>query len=196
MNYDEKYTTYQLSRQSLRKFIRNLYLKPILKQVEGKSIDFGCGIGELLQKLPEGSLGLEINKYTVAYCREKGLNVELFDPDFDNYDLKCLNESDGFTTLIISHVLEHLFEPQKIIQKLIISARRLGITKIIIIVPGIKGYESDITHRTFIDKTFFIVNDLCEFDGYKIQTAKYFPIDLYFIGKYFTYHELWVIYKP
>ncbi len=194
MNYDEDYTKYQSSRQFHRKFIRNFYLKPILKQVVGKSIDFGCGIGELLQKLPYGSIGLEINKYTVAYCLKKGLNVVLFDPGLDNYDLKSLNEEDGFKTLILSHVLEHLDEPQKIIRKLIISAERLGIRKIIIIVPGIKGYNTDKTHKIFIDKTFFIVNDLCEIGNYKITTEKYFPIDLEFIGKFFTYHELWVIY--
>jgi len=193
MNYDEKYTKYQLSRQFLRRVLRNIYLMPILKQIDGKSIDFGCGVGVLLQKLPAGSLGLEINKYTVAYCLEKGLNVELFDPEFDNYDLKSLDESDGFKTLILSHVLEHLDEPQKIIKKLLFSAKRLGIKKIIIIVPGIKGYKSDKTHKTFIDKTFFIVNDLCEIDDYEIKIHNYFPINLESIGKYFRYHELWII---
>ncbi len=64
MEYDSNYTHYQLKRSYLRKIIRKIYLQEIVKKNIGKAIDFGCGVGELLEKLPEGSLGFDINSYT------------------------------------------------------------------------------------------------------------------------------------
>jgi len=100
LKYDQKYTNYQLNRGIIRKKIRKIYLKNILKYVIGKTIDFGCGIGELLSLLPEKSIGYDINEATVKYCKKKGLNVEHYSPEIDNYELNRVKPG-IYSTLIL-----------------------------------------------------------------------------------------------
>jgi len=101
MKYDQEYTNYQLKRSWFRKKARNIYLKNTLRFVIGKTIDFGCGIGELLSLLPEGSIGYEINEATVRYCKKMGLNVEYYNPELDKYELNQLKPG-IYSTLILS----------------------------------------------------------------------------------------------
>ncbi len=193
LKYDQKYTDYQLKRSIIRKKIRKIYLKNILKYIIGKTIDFGCGIGELLSLLPDGSIGYEVNEATVRYCKKMGLNVEYYNPELDNYELKQLKPGE-YSTLIMSHVLEHLNDPVKTLNNLFQSCNHLDLQRIIIIVPGEKGFQHDKTHRIFINYDFFIKNRLKNIYNYSLQKKQYFPINLKSIGKYFKYHELIIIY--
>lgn len=190
--YDQVYTDYQLKRSWLRKAIRRLYLRHTAKQVKGKSIDFGCGIGELLAMLPSGSLGLEVNEATVRYCKERGLPVKAYDPVSDGYRFSGL-PAGVFTTFIMAHVLEHLDGPAGALRTVLGSCSRLGIERVVIVVPGLKGFRHDKTHQTFIDRRFFI-NDLCEVSGYRITASNYFPFPFSWAGNYFLHNELTVIY--
>jgi hypothetical protein len=179
----------------LQKILRELYIRPILKHIDGKTIDFGCGIGDLLRILPDGSMGLELNKHSVNYCKNIGLTVEYYNPEEDDYFFSNINKKDGFRTLVISHVLEHLIDAKYILPKLVSSAKRIGIKKIIIIVPGIRGFFSDPTHKIYIDKTFFLVNNYQKIDDYIIKFERYYPINVRIIGNMFKYQELWIIYE-
>jgi hypothetical protein len=192
--YDQQYTDYQIKRSWLRKMVRRWYLNHTLKYVRGKAIDFGCGIGELLSKLPKGSIGFEVNIASIAYCKESGLDVRHYQPDVDNYQLKDCKPGE-YQTLIISHVLEHLETPHIILHLLLESCNRLDIERIIFIVPGIKGFLSDQTHKTFIDIPYIKKHHLSDIDGYDIIGTRYFPLNVSWIGKYFTHHELMVIYE-
>ena len=49
---------YQLDRSPLRKLLRRPYLRAAAGFVEGAAVDLGCGVGELLSRLPAGSMGL------------------------------------------------------------------------------------------------------------------------------------------
>ena len=46
---------------------------------DGPTLDYGCGAGELLELLPAGSEGAEVNREAVEYCRSKGLRVSQTD---------------------------------------------------------------------------------------------------------------------
>ena len=194
ISYNEKYTDYQLKRNWIRKVIRKFYLNNTLKYVKGKSIDFGCGVGELLKKLPQGSIGFDVNEVTVKYCRNIGLNVINYQPEVDRYELKGC-EVGEYKTLIMSHVLEHLENPSVVLHLLLKSCKRLSIEQVIIIVPGKKGFRSDLTHKTFIDMRYLENYHLSDIEGYDIAKTEYFPINVSWIGKYFTHHELIVIYE-
>jgi SAM-dependent methyltransferase len=86
--YNEHYTEYQLKRRGLlRRIAREYYLNAATKLLKGRVINFGCGVGELLQRLPVDSVGLDINPASVAYCRSKALDVRLYDPETDEYQL-------------------------------------------------------------------------------------------------------------
>lgn len=191
-SFDKNYTNYLLNRTTFRKIIRSFYLNNILKWVHGKTIDFGCGIGDLLKRLPNGSIGLEINPSTVEYCKEQQLNVHLYDPESDCYNFKNI-ESGSYKTFVSSHVLEHLTNSSEIFAKIQKSCYNLGIENIIIIVPGHKGFNTDKTHITYIDKDYIIKN-MNRDENYKIVSMKYFPLNLSWFGSLFTHNELVVVY--
>lgn len=194
MDYDRSYTEYQLKKRSwLRQWVRKIYLKATLRLLKGRTIDFGCGPGELLRKLPPGSIGLDINQTTVEYCRREGLNVHLYDPQRDKYSLSDYTPG-KYDSLLLSHVLEHLDSPDLVLHSLLQAARRLGIRRVVIIVPGKKGFAFDSTHRTYIDRSFFKNHKLTEVEGFRIVEQRYFPMNVHVIENVFSYLEFQIVY--
>ncbi len=191
--YNKDYTGYQLQRSPMRKLVRRVYLRHTLKYVKGKTIDFGCGIGELLTLLPAGSLGLEVNETTVNYCRGIGLEVQLYHPECDNYAFIGL-EAGEFNTFVMSHVLEHLEKPAEIMRTILHSCGRMGIERFILIVPGLKGFMHDCTHKKFIDSRYLEEHELYDVCGYRILKHEYFPVNVPWAGNFFTHNESLFIY--
>ncbi len=151
-------------------------------------------MGELLARLPPGSLGLEVNPATVTYCRGLGLNVEYYDPAGDGYQFEDL-PADAYTTFVMSHVLEHLKDPDQVLRSILRSCERLGISSVILIVPGAKGFAFDHTHKTFIDEAYLGDHDLWNVPPWTVHWKEYFPFNAPWVGRYFTYHELLFIYE-
>jgi SAM-dependent methyltransferase len=192
--YDERYTDYQRRRGRLRRLVRRVYLAHAAGLCRGRVLDFGCGIGALLERLPAGSLGLEVNAASVAYCRSRGLNVALYDPETDGYTLRDLPIGQ-FETLIASHVLEHLEQPDEALRLLFGACNRLGITRVVIIVPGPKGFASDSTHRTFVDEAYLRERHLLDVAGWRRVCSRRFPLDKAWFGRLFTHNELSVVWE-
>jgi hypothetical protein len=159
----------------------------------GNTIDFGCGIGEQLACFSKNSIGVEINKFAVEYCTSKGLNVVLYDYETDDYSFKGFPEN-KYQTLVISHVLEHLNDSDLILKKIMNSCARIGVKRIIIIVPCEKGFKHDLTHITFINYNYLQEKGLLSYSGFAADKIGYFPFNLKSIGKIFTYNEFYVIY--
>lgn len=173
--------------------VKFFYLKNILRNVLGPTIDFGCGAGQLLARLPTGSIGLEVNPYLVKELQRINLNVILYDPN-DQFSLHSL-PANYYKTLVMAHVLEHFNDADSILRQLCYSCNNLGIQRLIFVLPGIKGFKSDKTHKTFIDKIYLERNGLFHCGDYSIKKTSYFPINLEFIGKYYAFHEFMVIYE-
>ncbi|CAD2260994.1 class I SAM-dependent methyltransferase [Xanthomonas arboricola] len=192
--FDERYTSYQTDRAPLRKLVRKIYLRSAQSLLRGPTLDFGCGVGELLGRLPEGSRGLEYNGATVAYCRRRGLVVDHYDGFADNWQLSVIPDSIRFESMVVSHVLEHLEAPAAIFSNLARAARRLGVQRLLVIVPGKAGFRSDPTHLTFIDSQFLSGSELVAAAGFKLQTLRYFPFDKRWLGDWFTHHEIQALY--
>jgi len=74
-DYGADYAEQQLSRSRhpLRRLIKGFYLRNLLSDVVGPTIDFGCGAGQILERLPEGSIGFEANNHLVSALNEKGM---------------------------------------------------------------------------------------------------------------------------
>lgn len=187
MEFDEDYTRYQMNRSRFRKLVRKLYLRRAASQVAGSTLDFGCGIGELLSVLPEGSRGLEYNEATVAYCRSIGLPVDHYDGFADDWSLSRLSREDGFESMVVSHVLEHLEHPASVFRKLLAAAERLGIRRVLVIVPGMAGFRIDPTHLTFVDEPV-LRQSLPH--GWVREESFHFPFPAAWVGDYFAYNEL------
>lgn len=192
--FDVVYATEQLRRSSnpLRKIIKIFYLKNILRDVKGRTVDFGCGAGQLLACLPAGSVGLEVNSHLVTALRKTGLDAQLYDVD-DDFSFNEFHPGD-YQTFIMAHVLEHFDGADNKLRKILHSCCRIGIERVIIVVPGAKGFSSDVTHKTFINKNYLIEHQLSSCEGYVLREKSYFPINIEFIGNYFVFHELKLIY--
>lgn len=188
--YGDEYFEYLRNRSVIRSFVRHFYLNNILKWVRGKSIDYGCGAGELLSRLPHDSIGFEINPVAVKYCKEVR-NLNVFTIDQSNSVLRSV-EKNKFSTFIMSHVMEHVSDPERFLKKTMEECREIGITRLIFVVPGEKGFKSDKTHKTFIDIDFFRKNQ--NSDKYNLIHYNYFPINSAAAGKWFTHNELLVVF--
>lgn len=191
--YAEEYFDYLHKRTFLQRVARKAYLRDIKSYCTGATIDFGCGVGELLKILPKGSIGFEINRVAVNYCLTQGLNVMLYEPETDDYKLTPV-QVNTFQSFTMNHVLEHTENTKHVIEKIFESCARLGIHRIVFTVPGIKGYKSDKTHRTFIDPSFLKKNDLLNNVYYTLKKYKYFPFNSPIVSRYFTHNELRLIF--
>lgn len=193
--YSQAYLDYQLSRSPFRFWVRqNFYLKNMLRFAQGKVLDLGCGLGEFISLSPAGSLGLEINTETVRFGREQGLNIDYYDVSTDDYAFQGI-PAGVYRTFVMSHVLEHLPDPATVVRKVMDACDRLGIETLIFVVPGVKGFQSDKTHLTFIDKDFFCDHALNEIGNYRVIHQQYFPFDSKWFSRYFTHNELMTVYQ-
>lgn len=187
--FDNNYTRYQSERSAARKFVRKLYLKRAARQLPGKTLDFGCGVGELLAWLPEGSQGVEYNRATVEHCRARGLDVRFYDGFEDGWSLSAFGPEDGFRSMVISHVLEHLDEPAAVLGRLLRTAERLGMENVLVIVPGRAGFRIDPTHRVLVDEDMIRA---AVGAPWRVERAFRFPFDWERVGDVFVYNELHV----
>ena len=192
--FGQDYTDYQANRSLLRKWVRRAYLRSAAAQLTGPTLDFGCGVGELLERLPAGSHGLEYNQATVALCRRKGLPVDAYDGFADDWGLSVLAPGSRFDSMVVSHVLEHLEEPAQVLRRLLLAGQRLGVRRVLVIVPGRAGFRIDATHRTFVDRALLADAGVVQGSGFGMERAGYFPGNLRGIGDWFPHHELQVLY--
>lgn len=193
--YDQGYTDYQTNRNGLRKLVRGFYMRSAIAQLDGATIDFGCGVGELLARLPQGSTGLEINQATVKYCLDRGLDVMHYDAEDDGWSLSPLVASGRrYESMVISHVLEHLDHPMRKFNSLLRASRELGVRRVLAIVPGKAGYASDSTHLTFVDAEMLLSDSAVRGTGFSLVRKAYFPGNVRFMGDFFPHHELQALY--
>jgi SAM-dependent methyltransferase len=191
--YADEYFQYLQGRTALRKFLRNAYLRDIRKYCQGKTIDFGCGVGDLLLMLPSGSVGFEVNAVAVEYNKAKGRAVELYLPEKDDYSFTMVQPG-HYQTFTMNHVLEHLTDPARVIRRIFEGCHRVGIVRVVFTVPGHKGYASDKTHRTFIDVTYLEKHGFTENEFYRLAVKKYFPLNSELFGRCFTHNELRLVF--
>jgi len=111
-----------------KSFFRHSAILKLIK--EKKVLDIGCGDGLFLTALKEKgveAVGVDISDVAVKKCREKGLNVVLLDAN----DSSMPFSDKSFELVVLSDVLEHLYNPDDIL----IEAKRLS-KKVLISVPN------------------------------------------------------------
>ena len=192
--FDEHYASEQQrrSRNRLRRFVKNFYLQHVLADVKGASIDFGCGAGQMLRLLPAGSVGFELNPVLVDALTREGLVVHRNSGTMQDFDLAPLHGN--FGTLVISHVLEHLNDPASALQRLMTACSRLGVQRIIAVVPGLKGYRSDATHNTFIDRRYAESHFRDLDKEFALSGINYFPGNWEWLGPLYVFHEMKLVF--
>ena len=156
------------SRHPLRRLIKKFYLDRVVRELRGPTIDFGCGAGQLLARLPADSVGLEVNPHLVQALQQAGMNARLYDAYSDDFSLSQL-EVGRYESFTISHVLEHFDDTAAVMRKLWRACARLGVTTVVAVVPGARGYAYDSTHKTFVTQAWLRQNGLSECEGFVLD---------------------------
>ena len=195
VEFDEAYAARQISRRGnpLRRWLRAFYLDRVVRFAHGPTVDIGCGAGPLLRRLPAGSIGLEVNPTLVTALRAEGFTVIAAEQDPSRIVLDQV-EPHAVQTAVLSHVLEHFDAAADVLKRLFEDCRRLGITRLVVVVPGRVGYDSDATHRTYVTLDYLRSHSLLQGPGRRVVHHSFFPGDHPSIGDLFIYHELMLVY--
>ena len=122
---------------------RRFFVYPIIKKFcKGKVLDVGCGTGQFL-KYCQNAKGVDVNSDCVEFCKTQGLDV--INMKYDQLPF-CDN---SFDTLVLDNVLEHIKDPAPLMNECYRVLTPTG--RIIILVPGEKGFERDDDHKMFYD---------------------------------------------
>ncbi|HKP13731.1 MAG TPA: class I SAM-dependent methyltransferase [Blastocatellia bacterium] len=148
----------------------------------GFTLDIGCGIGRNLLHLAGDGVGVDHNPHSVEMARARGLQA--FTPA--EFEASPFNAAGRFDSLLLSHVVEHMTEPEAIrLLESYLHALRAG-GQVIQITPQESGYRTDPTHVEFMD--FAALNRIA--CAVKIKPVKQFsfPFPRSF-GRLFRYNE-------
>ena len=137
-----------------KKFIIN---HKINKYITNTALDYGCGTNGL-NSLRNDIIGVDINKEIIKYCISKGRKAILIND-------KIPFKDNSFQTIIMDNVLEHIANPDSTISELKRVLNKNG--KIIIGLPGYKGFLHDPDHKRFYS----------EEDIIKLMNNFYFDLD-------------------
>jgi ubiquinone/menaquinone biosynthesis C-methylase UbiE len=181
---DKEYFEYLRNRSWFSFLFRKYFYKHIWEEFKGKVLDVGCGLGEFLEEYPNSS-GIDINRYCVDYCKEKGLDVKFGSATKIPYKNKSF---DGIFCLC---VLEHLKRPELAIKEMYRVLKPKG--KLVLIVPTELGFRRDKTHVKFWHKEN--LRELLEKFNFKIERMFYCPFSFKFFRERIFFNELRVIAK-
>ncbi len=136
---------YQYSSSTPKYFNLFLFLSPLRKsatdfkvmylpKLHGKILDIGCGSGDFLLFMHSKGwnvTGIDSDLKAVQRAKGKGLNVikgNLLDQNFQN---------ESFDAIVLSHVIEHLYDPNKILNECMRILKKGG--KLVIATPNIES---------------------------------------------------------
>ena len=89
---------------------------------EGKTLDFGCGLGQFIFLHKDTAIGAEISNFALKFCKSKGLRV---------YNSRKLPKG-KFDNILCIHALEHL-NPREYIRKFKNLLKKNG--KLLLVLP-------------------------------------------------------------
>jgi methionine biosynthesis protein MetW len=141
----------------------------VVLNLEPKSIlDIGCGNGFLISELTKHGIlcqGTDVSAEAVKLCNEKG--VKATQTDVDNSNLPF--NSENFDVVICSEVIEHLFDPDHVLEEirrvlaqkgfLVLTTPNLGwwLNRIVLLL-GYQPYNTEVSSRRNLGR----LHSVCE----------------------------------
>lgn len=166
MTSNNNYFEYLKKRSNLGFLYRKYSLYPQLsRHLKGHTLDIGCGIGDMLL-YRKNTIGVDINPHTVEFCNARGADARLM----TGSTLPFLPNE--FSSVLMDNVLEHIIDPTELLAETRRVLNAKG--KLLIGVPGIKGWNSDVDHKLFYDE-FLLISTIEKMGFFHIKTF-YTPI--------------------
>jgi len=167
------------------KQIMNFFSQP------GKVLDIGCGLGEVLSVFQENGwecTGVDFNQFAIDYAREHfGINV--INKDIFEYD-----QESEFDLIMLWGILEHTYQPEKIVQKAYALLKKRGM--LLIEVPSsesllvryceMTGKEAYRTFEAGRHQMLFsrkAITEICEKSGFRLEKLVSNGLDISTISK-------------
>lgn len=165
--------------------VQRPFRKPVIELNLGKTLELGCGIGRVLQWLPD-SCGVDHNSSSIAVAKVRGL-IAFTNEEFHSSPL-AINSS--FDSIVMAHLLEHLDITQR--NSLMLEFRKYlkPQGRLLIICPQEAGYRSDSTHVNFMDHKS--IESFGASHGFIVNSMKSNPFPR-FMGRIFRYNEFFVV---
>jgi SAM-dependent methyltransferase len=184
MTEHSAYFEYLRSRSVTGQWYRQAWLYPRLcRELNGKVLDVGCGIGDMLRARP-GTVGVDINPQTVAWCRSQGLDVHVMEPD-------RLPFADAqFDAVVLDNVLEHIEVPQPLLGDIHRVLRPKG--RFIVGVPGVRGYASDPDHKVYYDEDS--LRHTVEATGFRMQRLIRMPLPIAALSRWMPQYTVYGVF--
>ena len=132
--------------------------------INSKILDFGCGLGQNIYKLPNAR-GYDISEFGIEFCRRKGIDAT-----------SNLSEipDEAFDVVFSSHVLEHHPHPKNMLENMFQKVKKGG--TMILVIPherhGKAQFNFDLNQHLYT-WNFQAINNLLLMTGFEIVKNKY-----------------------
>lgn len=181
----EQYHEYLKRKSFLGNIYRKFLLYPALhKHTVGLALDIGCGTGEYCRSRPN-THGADINPLNVNALLKSEIPGFLIKGD----TLPCGDEA--YDSVIMDNVLEHIAHPEPIMAEVRRVLRPRG--RLIIGVPGIKGFLGEEDHKVFYDKKN--LNSFINSHGFSTLKIFHMPIKSDFFDRHLRQYCLYGIFQ-
>ena len=183
-NFNE-YFSYLQNRSQLGLFYRKWLLYPkINKNLPGKTLDIGCGIGDFLSYRKDAN-GTDINPKLVEWCQSLGMNVTQMNVD------ELPFESGSYDSILLDNVLEHIVDPAPLLKEINRTLSSNGI--LVVGVPGKAGYACDADHKVFYSKDKLI--ETVEQYGFNKSSLFAMPLDIGWLENKLTQYCVYGVFQ-
>lgn len=136
---EDAYLEYLRTRSARALAYRRFFLYPRLcRHLRGRTLDVGCGIGDLLAFRPD-TVGVDVNRRVIGWCRDHGLDVR------ETSAGRLPFAAGEFQSAVLDNVLEHMHEPGPTLSEIrrILAPRG----RLVVGVPGERGFAADPDHK-------------------------------------------------
>lgn len=164
---------------------RRFLLYPRLsRELTGRVLDIGCGIGDFLA-FRKDTVGVDVNPKLVAHCHERGLDARTMPIDVLPF------EEAAFDGAMLDNVLEHIAEPGPLLAEVHRVVRPGG--TLVVGVPGETGYRADPDHKVYYDEAR--LTETLARSGFTLRRAFHMPVRSALLARTLTQYCLYAAFE-